>query len=314
MSSNYLLCGVHPNIDAARYHQDPTPEPSLTSSGIKRLFSGSPADFAARHPKLTKRLPDGKLAWPELFDSSDAQDLGTVVHALVLGTINQCLVADPEDAPVTTDQGGAYKTWSGKAAAWKKAQEATGAIVLNREKGEHVQSAAESMIRLLRDEYDDWPIGDSEVTLIWRRATSLGPILCRARVDHLALRHMVLLDPKSTGRGISDRMLQKMAADDGWGIQAAWYLEGVEQCHPDVDLAGRLRFRFPVVEMTPPYQARFVDLPEAWIHIARQRNDRAAELFAKCLAANEWPTYSPVYAPEPPAWMLAEFENEETQS
>jgi len=299
-----LLPGVHPNIPAAEYHADPCSEPSLTSSGIKTLLSESPAAFASRHPKLTQ--------WPELLDeSSKAKDFGTIVHSLVLGVGAGFHACDPKDCPARTKKGDPYKSWAYGAAEWKEEQEEKGIIIMSRKEGARVQSAAESMIRLLRDEYGDWPIGDSEVTLVWQRDTSLGPIWCRARADHLALRHMVVLDPKSTGRGISDRMLQKMAADDGWHIQAAWYLEAVEATHPDVDLAGRLTFRFPVVEMAPPYQARFVDLPEAWIHIARQRNDRAAELFAKCLAANDWPAYAPVCSPEPPTWMLTEFEAEE---
>jgi hypothetical protein len=301
-----LTTGVH-NIPAEFYHSDPTPEPSLSSGGIKTLLGGSsPAEFAANHPRLTQ--------WPELLDSrSKAKDLGSIIHSLVLGVGAGFHACDPQDCPARTKKGEPYKTWSGDATAWKEAQEAEGIVIMSRKEGARVQSAAKSMIELLRNEYGDWPIGDSERTLIWQRQTSIGPIWCRAMLDHLALRHMVILDPKSTSLGISKRVLQKTIAREMWAIQAAWYLEAVENCFPDVDLAGRLRFRFPVVEVNPPYQSKFVGMSEARLSIARQRIDRAAETFAKCLAANDWPEDNEEFISEPETWEINEFEEEETK-
>lgn len=301
-----LPCGVH-DIPAEQYFADPCEQPSLTSSGIKRLLNGSPAEFAARHPKLT--------SWPELAEeTTKAKDRGTIIHSLVLGKGTGFHACDPQDLfpKVATKKGMAYTTWSAGAKEWKEEQEATGIIVMSRKEGASVQAAAQAMIELIRDEYGDWPLGESEQTLIWQRDTSYGPIWCRAMVDHLALRHMLVLDPKTTGLGLSDRALSKIVASDMWHIQAAWYLEGVTSCHRGGgDYAGRLTFRFPVVEVDPPFQARMVDLSNDWLTIAGQRIDRAAELFAKCLYANEWPAHAPVCSPEMPSWMVAEFEAEE---
>jgi hypothetical protein len=308
-----LTQGVY-DIDAERYHTDPTPQPSLSSSGIKRLLSGSPAEFAAFHPRLTQ--------WPELCqaEATRAQDRGTIIHSLVLGKGAGFHACDPQDVEVTTEKGARYKNWSGKAADWKRAQEAQGIVVMSRSEGARVQAATQSMIQLLQREYGDWPIGDSEQTIIWQRETEYGPIWCRALVDHLALRHMVVLDPKSTALGISDRALQRIAANDMWHIQAAWYLDGIKTIMPHVfdiggnvisETGGRLVFRFVVVEIDPPYQSRFVDLPESWIHIAGQRIDRACEQFAKCLYSGEWPAHSDVCSPSVPSWMQIEFETEE---
>lgn len=301
-----LGVGVHDGIPAAEYHDDPVSELSLTSSGIKTLLSGSPAEYAAKNPRLSR--------WPEaLKKSTTAQDMGTVVHSIVLGVGSVFCACDPQDCPARTKTGEPYKTWSGDAAKWKEEQEALGTVIVSRKEGQKVLAAADSLTRLIARDYgDDWlSLGKSEQTLVWQRETSLGPIWCRARLDFLSLQLMTILDPKSTGLGIGDAALQRMAAKDGWHIQQAWYLEGVDALGDKNFHVDAVRFRFPVVESTPPYQARWVDLPESWIGIARQRIDRAAETFARCLRANEWPEHPPTCEPQMPDWMAREFEEEE---
>lgn len=297
-----LAAGVH-DLSAEEYHADPCPEPSLSSSGIKRLLTGSPAEFAAHNPKLSQ--------FPELIkrDGTKAQDLGTIVHSIVLGKGAGFHALDPEDCPARTKKGAPYTSWRDDAKAWREEQEAKGVIIMSRPDGARVQTAAGAMVGMLRKEYGDWPIGDSEVAILWQRETAHGPIWCRALLDHVALRHMTVLDPKSTDWPISDRIARKKVSTELWAIQSAWYMEAVESAHPEI--VGRLRFRFPLVEINPPFQTRFVTMSEARISIARQRIDRAADLFAKCLRDGVWPPYAQDYEPELESWELSEFEAEE---
>lgn len=285
---------------AVDYHADPCPEPSLSASGIKRLLYESPASFAAHHPRLTQ--------WPELLDeTSDSMDKGSIVHRMILGKGANFVVIDPTQ--FRNKDGSQAKSFkNADAARAKEKAEEAGNIVVSPKVGTQLLNAAESVIRMLQAEYGTWPIGESERVFTWQRETSQGPIWCRAMMDHFSIdsgHGALILDPKSTSKGLSDRAIASTAAYDGWHIQAAWYIDAAEREYPD--MAGRFRFRFPVFELEPPYDCCFFDMPESWLHIARQENERACELFAHHLRAGEWPGRAKVASPEPPAWLESRF-------
>jgi len=293
--------GVY-DLTPEQYHADCCPEPSLSSSGIKRLLSGSPASFASWHPRLTR--------WPDrLRDTTDAQDIGAIAHCIVLGKGTRYIVGDPSEH--LTEKGVPSQTWGSKAAAqWKAAREADGLIVITRERSARAETAAQVMKDLIVAEYGDFPLGESEQAVIWRGETSAhGSIWCRALVDHISRKHLLILDPKFTDLAIDDRSIQRKAASEQWHIQQAFYTEGVEALAPNTK--GRWAFRFVVCELNPPFQARFVDLPESWIHVARMRIDRAADTFALCLKNNSWPALPKTCSPQPPDWLMREYEDEE---
>lgn len=286
------------------YENDPCPRPSLRASGIKRLLNDSPAEFAANHPRLTQ--------WPELLKRRTRRtDEGSVAHALILGEGAEYVVKDPGD--FLTKQHTPYKTWSGAAAEWKEEQEANGLIVIDSETKACADLTSDAAMSLLGAEYGDWPIGDSEVTVIWeRQGGDRASIWCRARLDHFSLQHATIIDVKTTELSLSDRSIQTQCANDLWHIQAAWQIEGIEAVYPN--LRGHLRHRFLVVQARPPFDACFFDPPESWLSIAAQRNDRAAELFAKCLYSDSWPGRKKVCQIEPPDWVIRQFENEEERN
>lgn len=277
-----LTAGVHDGIPAAEYHADAlTPEVALSASGIKTLLTGSPADFAANNRRLS--------AWPDLIDDpTEAQDSGTIVHALVLGTVQRVIACEPEDCPARTDKKEPYKSWSGRAKAWKEAQRAEGAIVVPKDRGANILAAAESLTLRLQKEYADHPLGPTEVTLIWQEETPYGPIWCRARIDEWAPQFMVALDPKSTDWPLTDFFKQKKANDELWDVQAAWYLRGLYATHPML-IGQNIDFRFPLVRVVRPYDATICDLEPDCLALAEEDILWARDLFAKCLYSNEWP-------------------------
>lgn len=279
------------------YHADPCEQPSLSASGIKRLLYESPAAFAAHHPRLTM--------WPELLDETSASmDKGSIVHRMILGAGCDFVIIDPTQ--FRNKDGSQAKSFkNADAARAKEKAEDEGKIVVSPKVGAHLLNAAEAVIRMLQAEYGDWPIGESEQVFTWQRETSLGPIWCRAMMDHVSLRYAVILDPKSTSKGLSDSAIQRAAAYDNWHLQAAWYLDAINRAHPELD--GRMRFRFPVFELEPPYDCCLFDMPESWLHIGRQENERACELFAVCLRTGQWPGRARVASPEPPSWLESRF-------
>ncbi|NUS54772.1 MAG: hypothetical protein HOV66_07900, partial [Streptomycetaceae bacterium] len=74
-----LTVGIHDDIPELEYHADP----ALSASGAKTLLH-SPARFAWERENGTR--------------SSDAMDLGTLVHTLVLGSHDRRIVVSPFDS------------------------------------------------------------------------------------------------------------------------------------------------------------------------------------------------------------------------
>lgn len=91
------VIGIHHGLDEATYHADPCPSPSL-SSGIIRALQRSPAHAHHAHPRLGGAVSE----------STQAQDDGAVLHALILGYDPTAWIVEAED-------------WRGKAAQQERA-------------------------------------------------------------------------------------------------------------------------------------------------------------------------------------------------
>lgn len=302
------IIGLH-DFSPEMYHADPCPAPSLSSSGIRTLLEQTPAHFAALHPKLTR--------WPEYArPSTRAQDLGTVVHRLVLG--KGCDVRMIDLADFRNKDGSVAQTFGNADAKRAKAQaEADGAIVVDRPTFEQAEAIAAHAIDRLRKKFGGWPIGDSEVTGIWQRQTDHGPIWCRMLMDHVSRRTCTVIDLKTTGRCVGNDELAKKLAGDGADIQAVHYLDGITTLFPKSaegsDLRGLWQFVFVVVEVEPPYDVRIKPLTENWLTRARFRVERASNRFAECLQKNEWPGWPDDGPLQPPPYLATKWEAEELE-
>lgn len=281
-------------IAPAQYHADPVAVPSLSRSGIVTLDTLTPAHFAARHPKLTN--------WPDMVKKpSDPQKLGTVIHKMVLGAGGEYQVIDPSD--FLNKDGTPAKTFNNaEAKAAKELAEREGFVVIDRETHQRASDVAWHLKRQLVATFGAWPLGDSEVTLVWKRKTDHGDIWCRALIDHLAQDIALVIDLKTTELSIADEPVAKRFANDGGDIQAAFYLEGLEAVFPDCE--GRGRFVDAVAEVNPPYNVRPFSFDDGWLQRARYRIDRAANRFARCLSDGVWPGYpSEPTVLTPPAYL-----------
>lgn len=293
-----LSVGIH-DISPEEYHADPCEEVSLSHSGIVTLLNETPAHFAARNPRLTE--------WPDLLRrSTAAQDLGSIVHSLILGKGAEFCVMDPSDF-LNDDGKTPSKTFGSKAAkAAKEDAESKGLIVINRATNAAAIAVAEAAAKKLRERFGEWPIGESEVAGIWKRQTEHGEIWCRLLSDKWIHRYATCIDFKSTSKSISDEDLRRSIAATGNDIQAAWYLEGLNTIHPE--LAGLTQFLFVFIEVEPPYEPRVIKLTESWLTRARYRIDRAANLFADCLRKNEWPAWPGDTSLNAPGYLETQWE------
>jgi hypothetical protein len=305
MSRADTICGLHPEISDIEYHADAiTPEPALSSSGIRTLLNETPAHFAARNPRLTQ--------WPDnTIESTREQDLGSVAHALILGKGARFKVLNLAD--YRNKDGSEAKTFNNAEAKRAKQQaESEGFIVIDHDTHMAAQAIAKSATKRLVEKFGTWPIGESELVGIWKRPTRHGDIFGRMLLDHFSHKAATIIDIKTTTKPISDDEIPKSLASIGADIQAAWYIEGVSTIFPE--LMGLVQFIFLFVEQQPPYSARPVRVSESWLTRARFRIDRAADVFARCLKANDWPAYPhDELIVQAPSWLETKWTNEELE-
>lgn len=257
-------------LDVEDYHLDPAPQPSLSSSGIKAILNESPLKFMAKHPRLT--------LWPNYeWPSTREQDLGSVLHSMLLAAGKPVLIVE------------GFDDWKKKAAQeQRKEAKANGFLPVLRKLFDEASEIVNCATAALVAEFGSWPIGQSEQTMVWRRRTNdHGEIWCRALADHLVRDRGLIVDLKTTGLPISDREVETRFAGQGYDIQAAHYLDGLVTLFPE--FAGRERFVFATIEVTPPYDVRFDELPRSWLTIVGQRVDAASDKFAECLQSGQWP-------------------------
>src|SRR5687767_12481495 len=89
-----LTVGLHYNISPETYFSDPAETPSLSASIAHTLVSKSPIHAWMQHPRLGGR---GKKP-------TRAMDLGSVVHALLLGAGKEyCVIRAPDGEPEYED-------------------------------------------------------------------------------------------------------------------------------------------------------------------------------------------------------------------
>lgn len=285
------MCEVS-DVSAERYHADDFAlPPSLTRSGIVTLLGSTPAEFASQHPRLSTFREALKRT------STDATDLGEVIHALVLGTGSKYVVADASD--FAAKNGEPSKTWgAAEAAAFKRQCEAEGKIIIGRTRHAMAERLASRLLDACRTRFPDWDEGRSEQTVTWARRLNDGSqIRCRARIDRLL--PSVIVDVKSTALSLSDEEVGKRIALDGLDVQHVWYRDGIARS------TGReMPFIFPFVRTVPPYTIRFVNLAAKWpLGLTRERVDTAAHVFGECLASGVWPDEPIECQPEPPEWV-----------
>lgn len=284
--------GLH-NIPAAEYHADPCPEPSLSASIANVLLAQSPAHARWSHPRLN---PEHEETEP-----TTEMDVGTALHAAILENRSVVAVCDFDD-------------WRKKEAqeARRMAREA-GQVPILAKRWEVVQRVAEAArANLAAHEIGDvfGQPGFPERVMVWREDTAAGPVWCRSRVDWMpgALTPLDggqhIIDLKTTGGSAEPGAWGKKLSNDGYAMQAAFYLRGARAL--GLRPAG---FRFVVVEQDPPFGLSVCECAPDLTHFAEQQVKAALELWGQCLHGDRWPSYPPHVAHvEAPAWAMQTWE------
>lgn len=273
-------------VDPRRYHADDAAimgaVPRLSASMACVLDTRSPAHAHARHPRLGGCAPE---------EQSDAFDLGSVSHALLLGTGRAIEVVDAKD----------FKTKVAQEA--RDAARARGSVPVLRHRYDHAVEVADT----LRQRFADLGYaldGASEVVALWdERADNGNAVPCKAMFDHVA--GPDILDLKSCASAHPEAIQRSIEAY-GYAIQRGAYVSGLETIEPR--WIGRVTFTFLFYELVPPFVVHPVQLAGSYATLGARKWRRSVNTWERCMREDEWPGYAKSKRPTPidaPGWAEA---------
>jgi exodeoxyribonuclease VIII len=240
--------------------------------------SKSHLDQVARSPlHYWARYVDPNRVEPE---PTPAMQVGTAVHThvLELDQWDQRYVVMPEGIDRRTKQGKAeWDAFSVASSGRTVLSKADADQVLRMGQAVYGHPAAAMLLKQLP--------GKAETTHMWTDpATGLQ---CKCRPDWLTDDGSLIIDLKTT-EDASPKGFEKSVANWRYHVQAAWYLQGLEQAtgtRPD-------QFIFICVEKKPPYAVAVYAAASEMIDSGWKAAERDLEVLATCKAANAWPGYS----------------------
>lgn len=260
---------------AADYHADPGDHPTLSSTIARLLVNRTPAHAWAAHPKLN---PDYQFA------GTDATDMGTAVHQLLL-----------RDDRVDVLPYENYRTNNAKHD--RDSSRAAGRVpMLTHQWGEAMRVADKVREQMASLNVDPFPFteGQAEHTIRFQA----NGANCRSMLDWLRNDHTYIDDLKTTGLTADPHTWGRKLFGMGYDIQAAFYCRAVE-----AEYGVTPGFRWVVVETKPPYPVSIVTLSAEAMDAARAKVDSAILIWNECLAKNEWPAYSrDLHTADLPPW------------
>jgi len=257
--------GIHDHVTNADYHSDP----ALGSTSLKTLATKTPAHYKhdQEHPK-----------------SSDAFDLGTVVHSLIL---------EGDESGVEVWD---FPAWTTKVAKESRDESrAAGKIPLLTKDWEQVKAMRDSVMRhnIARELFTGHK---AEQSVFWDE----DGLMLKCRPD--AWKPGALIDLK-TARNADPAEFGKTAHEYGYHQSAAHYIDGVKAATGE-----ELPFHFVLVEKTEPYLVSVVELDVEAINLGRQLNDRAKRIYRECVESGNWPGYPSGELVSLPMWAIYQAE------
>lgn len=256
-------------------------------TGLKEdLYHADPDSISASSAKDLLRSPAHFLAARENPKTTNALELGTVVHSMILGV----------GAPYVAVEGNRNR--KDVKAAIEEA-EAEGKVVLKPDELTTAERMADAVLthelagKLLQGD----PAESAEVSMFW---TDPGwDVTRRCRWDWLNGNYGIGIDLKTTVNASPD-VLPKEVMKWGYDLSAAWYLAVASGC--EVDLRA---YCLLFVEKSPPYAVVPAELDDEFLARGRALSARALDTYRRCLDSGEWPSYvaeDSFISLTPPAW------------
>jgi hypothetical protein len=289
--------GIH-DMSAESYHGDPCSAPSLSSSIAQLICNESPLHAWTAHPKLNPNA---------VREHSEAMDLGSICHALVLegSTAKVHLIQATKKDKKGESTGEIVTDWR-TGDAQKERDEARAAgkypiLQCDWPAVEAMYAAARTQLAAMKIDLSE---GEAEKTLIWQEDNG---VWCRARLDWISRDRKRVLDYKTTGATANPDVVSRTLFSNGYEIQNAFYRRGVKAVF-GVDPG----FVFAYQETSAPYAMSFVALDPMSEVYAEKRVHDAIETFGECLKSGIWPGYpARVCFAELPGYLEKQLEEKE---
>ncbi len=263
--------GIYSGIPIADYHRgDICVEPSISSTGLRKIFAKSPAHYWQTSPLNPSATDD---------EQTKAMILGGATHHLLFGQprFAKHYVVHPVDI------GGAK--WHGARTvckAWLNIQKQKKLTVISPADLEKIKGMARSLIRDPAVQEHGALNGLIEHSIFWKdRETG---VWLKVRPDAFPASGLDFIDLKKT-HSVMWGDLQKSIMEYGYYQQGALVAEACEQVFQRPMQSFNLMF----VEDTPPHCVEFVTLKDGDIVRGQQANRAALRIFAKCLKDGVWP-------------------------
>lgn len=273
--------GVYPDVDETSYHRD---HGSLSVSGAKLLLPPAcPAKFRQQQDNPPPPNP--------VFD------LGSLVHAVILGKGPELAILDPAVHGLKAD--GTVAEVPSMTGMWKKAAAAARADgKLPVSKDDYAAALA------MRDAVMAHPVagtlftgGQAEVSMYHHDPES--GVRLRGRADWLT-NDGNIVDLK-TAKTANPAELGRHFGKYGYHQQEAWYRRLVVELGINPDPS----FTFVVVDKTPPYPVVVVKWDDESVAEGDRLNRLAIATYAECLESGVWPGYSDrIESISLPGWAL----------
>lgn len=257
--------GVYAGLDAADYHSQLTPEPSLSSSMARTLIGECPAMLWANSYLNPEHEREEKSHF----------DVGQAVHLLYLESerfAESVCIVDADD-------------WRKKEAQTQRDEaRSAGKIPLLKKTARDITSMR---ARLLAHPIAGKAFageGHSELSLVWKDSET--GVWLKARPDWTPSTFSFLVDLKtSTTANPSD--FARKAYGLGYHQQAAWYLDAAEA----VTGTRPANFWFVVQDKSAPFLCSVAAFDEDAIAAGRALNREAVRKFASCVESDDWHGY-----------------------
>lgn len=267
--------GIYSGITLATYHRsDICDGPSISSSGLRKIFHESPAHFYQTwHGNPARTEPSETRAFI----------VGRALHHLVLGEkfFAKLFTIEPEEWP---DEHGVIKPWNNNRTVckkWHAEQRELGRAVLTLKEVEMIRGMAEKLALHPMVQHGALN-GAIERSMFWKDKKT--GIWLKARPDNIPTHSGDFVDLKTT-ESVYWMDLMRSIAKYGYHAQGALVRDGARELMGLKDTSFTLIFS----EKKPPHCPRVVTLKSHDLDLGKDQNEMAIDRFVECLKTNHWP-------------------------
>lgn len=264
-------------MENADYHA----HPAISKSHLD-LIARSPLHYWARYLDPKRVIPE----------PTPAMRLGSALHAHVL----ELHKWDQEYA--IAPEGIDRRTKAGKETFAAFEAEAAGKTVITSDDAAQIQAMGRAVFKHPAAAMLLGLPGKAETTHMWTDAAT--GLECKCRPDWLTDDGNIVVDLKTT-EDASPAGFRKSIGQYRYGVQAAWYLNGLEAASG----TRPSQWIFIAVEKKAPYAVAVYAADEQMIQLGHEQAMRDLQRIAECRADDRWPGYSDQIEPiSLPPWML----------